>query len=210
MSNYDWLIVQLFLITWLLRLVQVTKLCPFLLSLIYRMACYCGRGLWLLNYTVGGPCSSPHKGHATLFCSSRNAKPCLSFASVLISQYTDLLELFGSAEKTKNIMKAYMNSWTGQHADCTIVHSFVLNFVMFISQYLNGWLSTIIIEMKEVPYTIHEMITKTNGNNIMTVWLRAKKTCVPAMVNYGIKHTSTWRGGQAIQDLCTGPCWKIK
>ena len=54
------------------------------------------------------------------------------------------------------------------------------------------------------------MITKTNGNNIMTVWLRAKKTCVPAMVNYGIKHTSTWQGGQAIQDLCTGPCWKIR
>lgn len=38
--------------------------------------------------------------------SSRNAKTCLSFASVLISLYTDLLELFGSSEKTKNIMKA--------------------------------------------------------------------------------------------------------
>ena len=38
--------------------------------------------------------------------SSRNAKTCLSFASVLISLYTDLLELLGSAEKIKNIMKA--------------------------------------------------------------------------------------------------------
>ena len=38
--------------------------------------------------------------------SSRNAKTRLSFASVLISLYTNLLELFGSSVKTRNIMKA--------------------------------------------------------------------------------------------------------
>ena len=30
------------------------------------------------------------------------------------------------------------------------------------------------------------MITETNGNNVMIVRLRAKKTCVPAMVYYGV------------------------
>ena len=38
--------------------------------------------------------------------SSRNAETRLSFASVLISLYTNFLELFGSSVKTRNIMKA--------------------------------------------------------------------------------------------------------
>ena len=37
LSNFNWLINKLFLISWLLRLVQVIKLCPFLLSLDHRL-----------------------------------------------------------------------------------------------------------------------------------------------------------------------------
>ena len=60
--------------------------------------------------------------------SSRNAKTCLSFASVLISLYTNLLELFGffcedqKYYESSDHSSAYLNSWAGQHADCTIVH----------------------------------------------------------------------------------------